>query len=648
MRILIANRGEIAGRIIRTAERLGHETVAAYADPDRDAPHVRRATTATRLGPADLHESYLSIEAVLAAAARTGSTAVHPGYGFLSERADAARAVEAAGLVWIGPHPGAVEQMGSKIAARALAERLGVPVIPGFADDQSTDALTRAAERIGLPVLVKASSGGGGKGIRIVTRMEDLPVALAEARAEAERSFGDASLIVERYVTRPRHVEVQVVGDRHGTVVALGTRECSVQRRYQKLLEEAPAPNVPAATEATIVDAACRLAEAIGYDSVGTVEYVLDDDTGQAYFLEMNTRLQVEHPVTELVTGLDLVELQLRAAAGERLALAPADVVVRGHAIEVRVNAEDPGDGYAPQAGVVEALHLPPDARWDGGIEAGTEVTPRYDSMLGKLVVHGADRETARRRLARSLDDLLVAGIRTNTALHRWTVEQPAFVEGRMTTRFLDDVPAVLADDDTVPLAALAWLVAVEQRGAGRTDAWRRIGPRRFTAAGPERTVGLGDVEVVVRGDRRRAEVLGRCFGEVAIEGGHLRWVDDAGAHRVPAFVSLDRRVVAVATSGSTDTYAVRHRSGRPEGARASTSGSADVRAPFPAVVTEVRVGPGDDVEAGDVVVVVEAMKMLHSLLAGAAGSVAEVLVAVGDQVTSGQTLVTFEEHDAR
>ncbi|MFQ5558615.1 MAG: acetyl/propionyl/methylcrotonyl-CoA carboxylase subunit alpha, partial [Acidimicrobiales bacterium] len=379
MRILVANRGEIARRIIRTAHRLGHETVAAHADPDASAPFVAEATRAVRLGPADLGESYLSSEALLEAASRTGATAVHPGYGFLSENAAFARAVESAGLVWIGPHPGAIELMGSKIEARRRAAEAGVPTIAGFDSSQDPTELVAAAERIGYPVLVKASAGGGGKGIRVARAPSELRTALAEAAAESMRSFGDDAVIVERLVEQPRHVEVQVVGDRHGGVIELGTRECSLQRRYQKLLEEAPAPNLADATRRGLRESAVALARSIGYDSAGTVEFIVDAESGEHFFLEMNTRLQVEHPVTEAVTGVDLVELMIRAAAGEPVASTGEPVTLRGHAFEVRINAEDPEAGFVPRTGTVSHLVVPDGVRWDSGIEIGTTVTPFYD-----------------------------------------------------------------------------------------------------------------------------------------------------------------------------------------------------------------------------------------------------------------------------
>ena len=420
MRILIANRGEIARRIIRTARRLGHETVAVYGDPDRNAAHVQEADVSVRLGPASLTESYLSQERLLAAIRETGAHAVHPGYGFLAENAAFARAVVDAGAHWIGPHPEAVERMGSKIEARRIAADAGVPIIPGYDESQDAADLLAAAERIGYPVLVKAAAGGGGKGIRIVHSPDAFADALAEASSEAERNFGDGAMIVERYVQRPRHVEVQIVGDRHGNVVHLGTRECSVQRRYQKVLEEAPAPNLPDATRNGLHDAAVSLAKAMDYDSAGTVEFVVDDESGDFFFLEMNTRLQVEHPVTEEVTGLDIVEMMIRSAEGEPLAIAQPDVRFDGHAFECRINAENPADGFGPDIGTIERLHVGFDGgplsqpsgrcRWDAAVRAGDEVTPFYDSMIAKLIVWDQDRpaalDTLRGWLVAAMNDL--------------------------------------------------------------------------------------------------------------------------------------------------------------------------------------------------------------------------------------------------
>ncbi len=638
MRILIANRGEIARRVIRTAHRLGHTTVAAFADPDRDAPFAREATVSVRLGPADLAESYLSIERLLDVAATTGADAVHPGYGFLSEHAGFARAVVDAGLTWIGPDPGVIAAMGSKIEARRLATAAGVPVIPGYDESQDPDDLAAAARRIGFPVLVKAAAGGGGKGIRIVSEPSAFASALAEATSEAERSFGDRSVIVERYVQRPRHVEVQIVGDRHGGVAQLGTRECSVQRRYQKLLEEAPAPNLPETTRDGLHDAAVTLARSIGYDSVGTVEFVVDDETGDHYFLEMNTRLQVEHPVTEWVTGLDLVELQLRSAAGEPLPPVPRTTI--GHAFEVRINAEDATAGFVPQIGTVTGVRVPADARWDSAVEPGTVVTPHYDPLIAKLIVGGDDRDSARRRLAAALDELLLAGIVTNTGFHRWLVDQPPVAEGRVTTRFLDEATLPGPPEPAVTEAALAWRAAVAS-AAGR-DAWRALGPFRLTPHRDRRPVVLraldGELHEVELDPDVDAAWRSPSQRHVEIARGGLR-------RGVPAAVDTVARSVAVNVAGHTHSFTLPDRSERWSAAAARGHGHADaVVAPFPAVVVELLVAPGEELVAGDPVAVIEAMKMLHTLTAVGPGAVDQIRVVTGEQVPTGHVLVTFHD----
>jgi acetyl/propionyl-CoA carboxylase alpha subunit len=620
MRILIANRGEIARRIIRTANRLGHQTVAVYGDPDRDAPFVGEATTSYRLGPADLSASYLSVERLLAAIEATGADAVHPGYGFLAENGPFARAVIAAGCRWIGPHPDAIESMGSKIEARRLAVASNVPVIPGFDESQDPADLAAAADRIGYPVLVKAAAGGGGKGIRIVHSRAGFAAALAEASTEAERSFGDGAMIVERYVQRPRHVEVQIVGDHHGAVVHLGTRECSVQRRYQKLLEEAPAPNLPDATRDGLHASAVQLAEAIGYDSAGTVEFIVDDETGDFFFLEMNTRLQVEHPVTESVTGLDLVELMIRVADDEPLPVAQADIGFAGHAFEARINAEDPSNGFAPQIGTVTHLSVPQAVRWDSAIVEGDEITPFYDPMIAKLVVDGPDRETARLRLTAALDDLVLGGLVTNTGFHRWLVDQQPIREGRITTRFLDETELPPAPEPALAEAAGVWQDV--RHAARRANAWHALGAFRVTPHRNTQPVALRSLDGTVH--------------EV-----------DAGSSdgpRPPATVRLEQRSVAVNVAGHTHTFTVPTRSERwaPAGSTGHGHASAVV-APFPAAVTEVLVDSGQPVAGGDPVVVIEAMKMLHTLTAAGPGIVAEIRVAAGDQVATDHVLVTFD-----
>jgi acetyl/propionyl-CoA carboxylase alpha subunit len=640
MRILIANRGEIARRILRTATRLGHETVAVFADPDRHAPFVAEATTAVRLGPAELGASYLCVDRLLDAVQQTGATAVHPGYGFLSENAGFADAVGKAGLVWIGPRAHAIEQMGSKIEARGLAAAAGVPTIPGFDESQDPSALAQAAERIGFPVLVKAAAGGGGKGIRIVHAAAEFESALGEASQEAERSFGNAAVIVERYVERARHVEVQIVGDRHGNVIHLGTRECSVQRRYQKLLEEAPAPNLPEATRRGLCDSACELARSIGYDSAGTVEFVVDDGTGEFFFLEMNTRLQVEHPVTEAITGIDLVELQLHSAESGVLPLAQADVKFSGHAFEARINAEDAGADFAPQIGRVSRLRVPTNVRWESGIEAGSEITPYYDSMLAKLIVHGAAREMARRRLGAALDELILGGLVTNTGFQRWLIDQPPVVEGRVTTRFLDEavIPAAEASDATRSLAAHAWLAARRQNAA--PGPWTALSTFRTTPHCAERTIALRD-----RHQMTHDVVVGSLPERL---GSHLVHEADGVVQRVPVEVDLAAREVALNVAGQTHTFRVLSRSEHwaPSAAEGHDASEA-TRAPFPAVVTELPVSAGDTVSGGDVVIVIEAMKMLHSLAARGTGVVKQVHVEVGDSVDSHQTLVSYESAES-
>ena len=626
LRILIANRGEIARRIQRTAHRLGHETVAAWADPDREAPFVREATTATRLGPAALAESYLSPPALIDAAKRTKADAVHPGYGFLSENADFARAVRDAGLVWVGPHPEAIARMGSKIEARRLAAEAGVPTIPGYDESQRVEDLAAAAKRIGFPVLVKAAAGGGGKGIRIVREPAALAAAIDEAKQEAARSFGDDALIVERYVEHARHVEVQIVGDAQGSVVDLGTRDCSVQRRYQKLLEEAPAPNLSRETETGLRDSARALAAAIVYDSAGTVEYVVDDRTGEFFFLEMNTRLQVEHPVTEAVTGLDLVELQLAVAAGGRLSIGQEDVRIRGHAFEARINAEDPREGYAPRTGRITALRIPQweGVRWESGVEVGSEITPHYDAMVAKLVVAGASREAALGGLSRALDELIVGGLVTNAGFHRWLVDQPAVKNGRATTRILEEhafQPRATVSE-AAEAAARVW-ATVQAEGAP-LRAWSAIGSFRVVPHRAALPLFLRDAEGVSH------EVI-----------------PDSRAEPIANALVLPHpaRGVCVNLEGETWSFELPTRSahwGAPE-AVAGAGDSDAIRSPFPAVVAETPVAAGAQVEAGDVVVVIEAMKMLHSLRAREDAVVREVHVAIGDSVDSHAVLVSFE-----
>ena len=567
MVVLIANRGEIARRVIRTCDSWGVDSVAVFADPDADAPHVAEASRSERIGPSDLASSYLSVEAILAAAERSGATHIHPGYGFLSERTEFAEAVTAAGLTWVGPSPTSVASMGSKIEARNVAVEAGVPVIPGFNESQEPADLSAAATAIGYPILIKASAGGGGKGIRIAHSPDDFDTALTDARGEALRSFGNDDVIVEQYITRPRHIEVQIAADKHGTVIDLGTRECSVQRRYQKVIEEAPAPNLPVDVERDMRDAAVSLADRIGYDSVGTVEFIVDAATNEFFFLEMNTRIQVEHTVTEQVAGIDLIAVQIAVASGHALELSAttfddALAAEPQHAIEARITAEDAWAGHLPQTGRISALTVPEadDIRWDAAIVEGSEISPHYDSMIGKLIVTARDRMSAIGRLNDALDEMTIEGLTTNIDFHRWLLTQPEFRSGQVTTRFLDESPA----PQKSPFAD-----AIDSPWATKVAA--RLTPHRSTFA-----------------------------------------------HNSP---SRDDRWHGAERSGDAGTH---------------------VEAPFPGLITEVLVAPGDTVAAGQTLLTIEAMKMLHPVTAPGATTIDSVEVAVGDQVETSNTLITF------
>ncbi len=429
--VLIANRGEIALRVMRTCARLGLRTIAVYSDADAQAVHVRCADEAIRIGPAPARASYLDIDAIIAAAKQAGADAIHPGYGFLSENAAFVRRCEAAGLIFVGPSADAVERMGSKIEAKRIAEAAGVPTVPGYHGDAQDEAtLARAAAKIGFPVLIKASAGGGGRGMRRVDRIGDFADALEAAKAEAEAAFGDSSVLLEKFILNPRHLEVQLAGDRTGSLVHLFERDCSVQRNNQKVLEEAPAPNLPDGVRARLYEAALKLGRAIGYDSAGTVEFIMDANSAHPYFLEMNTRLQVEHPVTELITGIDLVEWQLLAAAGEKLPLTQDQIRAHGHAIEARITAERADLGFQPVTGELVVVEPPRGLRFDSGVEAGSRISLYYDSLIAKLIAHGADRDAALSRLAAGLSDLIAAGPSDDAGLSARRGSSSAFHEG--------------------------------------------------------------------------------------------------------------------------------------------------------------------------------------------------------------------------
>ena len=490
--ILIANRGEIAVRIIRAAREFGVRSIAVYSEPDRLSPHVLEADEAYLLGPAPSSESYLRVDRILEVAERSGAEAVHPGYGFLAERAPFAQAVEDAGLVFVGPRPETIAAMGDKTEARRRMSEAGVPIVPGLVDAvDDVDAALEAAQSIGYPVLLKAASGGGGKGMRVIDAPEDLPGAFEGARREALGAFGDDAVYLERYLDRPRHVEIQILGDEHGNVVHLAERECSIQRRHQKLIEEAPSPVLTPAIRAEMGRAAVLAGEAVSYRGAGTVEFLYQD--GEFFFLEMNTRIQVEHPVTEFITGHDLVAWQLRIASGEALDFTQDDIVLSGHSIECRITSEDPFRGFMPSTGPVTHLELPagPGVRWDGGIQEGFDVSLHYDPLLAKLVVHAPSREAAIRRMARALDELVISGVETSAPFHRRVMDDPDFQAGDLTIRFLEEHPELMNGDEPeheLRAAALAAALLEEEDlrrhrtpriggASGSTmSAWRKAG----------------------------------------------------------------------------------------------------------------------------------------------------------------------------
>ena len=643
--VLVANRGEIAVRIIRTLKAMGIRSVAVYSDADSGARHVAEADVAVRIGPPPARQSYLDIDAVVDAAVRTGAQAVHPGYGFLSENSAFAAALKDAGVVFIGPPTRAIATMGDKIAAKATVSAFGVPVVPGIAEPGLADAdLIAAAAGIGFPVLVKPSAGGGGKGMRRVDDPAELAGALAASRREAGAAFGDDTLFLERFVLRPRHIEVQVLADAHGTVLHLGERECSLQRRHQKVIEESPSPLFDAATRARIGAAACDTARSVDYVGAGTVEFIVSADRPEEFFfMEMNTRLQVEHPVTEMVTGWDLVQWQVRIAAGERLTASQDDIVMHGHAIEARVYAEDPAAGFLPTGGPVLAVVEPSGSgvRVDSGLAAGMTIGSDYDPMLAKVIVHGADRGAALRGLDRALAQTAVLGIRTNVDFLRFVLSDNDVAAGRLDTGLLERLdyrPADPGDEVLIAAAAYHWL---RRWRAASADLWQVPSGWRIGASVPTSIrlrCGERTEDVHISGDPRDAHA----------------WVGEADPRTLTAeltgtllSVTLDgvrhTHTVAVADqltwlAGDGTVVAVEEMRAdlvRPD---AEHSGDAELVSPMPGSVVAVSVADGDTVEVGAVVVAVEAMKMEHALRSPVAG-VVELLVAIGDQVTVGQPL---------
>ncbi|HET8538772.1 MAG TPA: acetyl/propionyl/methylcrotonyl-CoA carboxylase subunit alpha [Anaeromyxobacter sp.] len=654
-KILIANRGEIACRVIRTARRLGIRTVAVHSEADANARHVRLADEAVAIGPAAARESYLVAGRIVEAARATGAQAIHPGYGFLSENAEFAEACAGAGIAFVGPPASAIRAMGSKAAAKALMQEAGVPLTPGYhGDDQDPALLAREAGRIGYPVLVKASAGGGGKGMRRVDAPEDLDAALASCRREAAQAFGDDRVLLERYVLRPRHVEIQVFGDAHGDVVHLFERDCSVQRRHQKVLEEAPAPGMTPERRAAMGAAAVEAARAVGYVGAGTVEFIVDP-SGAFYFMEMNTRLQVEHPVTEMITGLDLVEWQLRVAAGEPLPLRQEQLRIEGHALEARVYAEDPEKGFLPSTGRLLHLALPETSyhlRLDAGVDEGDEIGPWYDPMIAKLVVWDATRERALARMQTALTQLRIVGVANNVEFLSRLVASPAFASADLDTGLIEREREFLFPPDR-ETPEEAWLLATlaelerERAGAARAGGpWdARDGWRLNSRASRTIALRLGDVQQDVSVEYGAGGyALGVGRGEKVSASG--AWADH-GAFR--ARIGERRVHAAVVVAGERRHVFLEGRAYpfvRVDPSLAAGRGDdagGRLTAPMPGKVIALLAEPGARVERGAPLLVLEAMKMEHTIKAPRAGVVKAFRFEAGDQVTEGVELVELE-----
>jgi 3-methylcrotonyl-CoA carboxylase alpha subunit len=647
-KLLIANRGEIACRIIRTARRMGLTTIAVHSDADARAMHVAMADTAMRIGPAAPRASYLNIPAILEAARLTGAQAIHPGYGFLSENAEFAEACAQAGLIFVGPPPAAIRAMGGKSQAKALMAAAGVPLVPGYhGEAQDLPTLQSAADGIGYPVLIKASAGGGGKGMRVVDSQADFPAALEGARREARSSFGDDRVLVEKYLTRPRHIEIQVFADTHGNCVSLFERDCSIQRRHQKIIEEAPAPGMTTAMRRAMGEAAIAAARAVDYVGAGTVEFIAEGET--FHFMEMNTRLQVEHPVTEAITGQDLVEWQLRVAAGEPLPLTQAQLAITGHAVEVRLYAEDPTRNFLPSVGTLQHLKLPPDIRVDSGVRQGDTITPDYDPMIAKIIAHGPDRRTALARLSAALAQTEAVGVHTNLPLLRAIATHPGFIAEAFDTGFIARHPELTAGTATTPdfaIAAAALAILRARAEAARTqtdphspwsaqDSWRPNLPGRHTILLRHRDTTTA-IAATPEADAWRLEWNGTT--RTAQATGHILRLDAAAGranvvHQPPHLV--------VVLDGTNHALEEIDPLAPPE---AASAGAGRITSPIPGRVARLLVAPGDRVTKGQFLLVLEAMKMELPLAAAADGTIAAISCAEGEMVSEGVELVTMED----
>ncbi|NLT88790.1 MAG: acetyl/propionyl/methylcrotonyl-CoA carboxylase subunit alpha [Pseudomonas lactis] len=622
-KILIANRGEIACRIQRTAQALGYRTVAVYSDADTDALHVQMADEAVHIGPAPVHQSYLNTEAILAAAQLTGADAIHPGYGFLSENPDFARACLQATLTFIGPSAEAIELMGSKRLSKLAMLDAGVPCIAGYQGSAQDDAtLQQEAERIGFPLMIKASAGGGGRGMRLVHQREQLLEQLRTARSEAMNAFGSDELILEQALIDPRHVEVQLFGDSHGNLIYLGERDCSIQRRHQKVIEEAPCPVMTADLRQAMGEAALKAGRAVNYVGAGTVEFLLDRN-GQFYFLEMNTRLQVEHPVTEMITGLDLVDWQLQIAAGQPLPLTQSQVTLTGHAMEVRLYAEDPAQGFLPQTGDVLRWEPAPGVRIDHGLREGQTISPFYDPMLGKIIAHGASREEARRKLLRAVEDSVLLGVATNQRLLIDLLKHPDFINGDFSTGLIAEHFSVISQQtataEQLSLAAALFYQHSANQHPQTLARWRNTASvpvtYRLEVNGQLHSVSVDDLQLTTDG-RHASLVINGIRRRIAY---HL----DGNRLWLPGLTVTDR----------TQQVA----------SRQADASSGTVQAPMDGAIVDIRVCVGEAVSKGQLLLVLEAMKMEHPLKAGIDGTVKEMRVMTGDQVRNRQVLLEIE-----
>ncbi|AVS92893.1 3-methylcrotonyl-CoA carboxylase [Paracidovorax avenae] len=645
-RILVANRGEIALRVMRSARALGYRTVAVYSTADARSEHVRAADQAVCIGGPLPAQSYLRIPALIEAARASGADAVHPGYGFLAENADFAEACRAAGLVFVGPSPEAIRAMGDKAGAKRLMMDAGVPCIPGYqGSDQDSGRLADESARIGYPVMIKATAGGGGRGMRLVRSAEEFPDLLRSARSEARNAFGDDTVILERAIVEPRHVEIQVFADRHGQAVHLGERDCSVQRRHQKVIEEAPSPAVTPGLRARMGAAAVQAARAIGYEGAGTLEFLLDRE-GHYYFMEMNTRLQVEHPVTEAITGLDLVEWQLRVAAGEPLPLAQEAIGFSGHAIEVRLCAEDVPAGFMPQSGLLRRWQVPEGLRVEHGLHSGAEIPPYYDSMVAKLVAHGRTREEARRRLLQGVQDTVALGVRTNQAFLARCLAHPVFAEGGATTAFIAQQEATLIPEDAQATARAAligaWLLHATDSHGGRGAAGGKLAHGlplglRFTLDGAGHAVSVSQrgphvFALDVQGNVQELE-------QVALDGHRARFILGG----VMDSVAFDRDGASLWFHHAGCTHVLEDRTRVAHAQRGQAGGDGRVRASMNGRVVALLAAVGDAVSPGQPLLTLEAMKMEHVHHAPVRGTVTAVLVGLGEQIESRRVVIEIQ-----